>query len=151
MELNLYERGSEMSLLKSCKELCVIWSFLSGTPSLSIHQYLKAMPIWSLHPTSLTCRCNSFDVVCLCVCPSICLTLPAKRTNTQTWILAKRYSGRISRSSLKVKVIGQRSRSPGQKKFYGRFNWLWEWCVDVAVIEATEESDVGCFKAYVVF
>ena len=51
---------------------------------------------------------------CLCVC----LALTAERTDIQTLILACRSSGRIYRSSLKVKVTGQRSRSPGQKQFF---------------------------------
>ena len=54
--------------------------------------------------------CNSFDIVC----PSV-TTLTAERTSIQTWFLVCRSSGRISRSSSKVKVIGQRSRSLGQK------------------------------------
>ncbi len=50
----------------------------------------------------------------MCVSVSVCLALTAERTDVQTWILACRSSGKISRSSLKVKVIGQRSTSPGQ-------------------------------------
>ena len=41
-----------------------------------------------------------------------------ERTDVQTFIFVCRSSGRPSRSSLKVKVIGQRSRSPGQKCFF---------------------------------
>ncbi len=52
--------------------------------------------------------CNSFDIVCLCVC--VCLsvtTLTGERTDIWTWFFVCRSSGRISRSNLKVKVIGQ--------------------------------------------
>ncbi len=45
---------------------------------------------------------------------SVRLTIPAKRTDIQTWILAWRSSGSISRSSSMVKVPGQRSRSRSQ-------------------------------------
>ncbi len=62
--------------------------------------------------------CNSFDIVCVCVC--LCVTtLTAKRTDIQTCISVCRSSERISRSSSKVKVIGQRSRSLGQKRLSG--------------------------------
>ena len=57
-------------------------------------------------------------VLALCVILSVCLALTAERTDIQTCILACRSSGRISRSSSKVKVIGQRSRSPGQKNVF---------------------------------
>ena len=57
--------------------------------------------------------CNSFGIVCVCTYACVCLTLTGKRTDIQTWFLAWRSSGRISRSSSKVKVIGQRSRSQG--------------------------------------
>ncbi len=61
---------------------------------------------------------NSFDIVCLCV--RVCVTtLLAKWTDIWTWISGCRSSGWISRSSSKVKVIDQRSRSPGQKRFLG--------------------------------
>ncbi len=63
---------------------------------------------------SVSDRCNSFGTICVYVC----LALTSERTNIQTWILVWTSSGRISRSSSKVKVIGQRSRSPGQKTFF---------------------------------
>ncbi len=62
--------------------------------------------------------CNSFAIVILSFCLSVCLALTAKRTDIRTWFSVCRSSGRISRSSSKVKVIGQRSMSPGQKTFF---------------------------------
>ncbi len=47
--------------------------------------------------------CNGFVCVCMWVC--VCLALTAEQTDIQTWILACRSSGIISRSS--SKVIGQ--------------------------------------------
>ena len=75
--------------------------------------------------------CNSFGIVCLFVR----LTLGTEWTDIRSWILAWRSSGRISRSSSKIKVIGQRSRSPGQKMFHCCFNCLSprsKICIDVA-------------------
>ena len=66
---------------------------------------------------SVSNGCNSFGIVLLGVCLCVCLSLMAKRTDVWTWFLAGRSNGRISRSSLKVKVISQRSSSPGQKGF----------------------------------
>ncbi len=63
---------------------------------------------------------KSPESVCLCVR----LTLLAERIDIQTWIMAWMSSGRISRSSLLVKVVGQRSRSWGQKMFIGTIYWL---------------------------
>ncbi len=64
----------------------------------------------------------------LCVCPSL-------STAEQTWTLAQRSSERICRSSLKVKVRGQRSRSPGKEKNFpsGYFNvcLLQHWDVSI--------------------
>ena len=96
--------------------------------------------------------CNSFDIVCLsfCVCVCVCLsvtTLTSERTDIRTWFLVCRSSGRISRSSSKVKVVGQRSRSPGQimwwrgdedtrsnlgeashrRRQWGRWYWAAQW------------------------
>ncbi len=56
--------------------------------------------------TSCVCLC-----VCASVCPSVRLTILAEWTDIQYWILACRSSLSISRLSLNVKVIGQRSRS----------------------------------------
>ena len=58
--------------------------------------------------------CISFGIVCL----SVCLALTAKRTDIWNWFSACRSSGRISKSILKVKVIGQRSRSQCKKTFF---------------------------------
>ena len=73
------------------------------------HIYLIGMVrtvhlLWSLlHPTSRLwrVRCNSFDIVCVCVSVCVCVTtLTTKRTDIRTWISSCRLSGRISRSSL---------------------------------------------------
>ena len=71
----------------------------------------------SLHPASAMGVIVLTSCVSVWVCLSVRLTLLAKRTDIRTWILAYRSSGRISRSSSKVKLIGQRSWSPGQKTF----------------------------------
>ena len=63
--------------------------------------------------------CNSFGTICPSVSVCVCLALTGERPDIRTWISTGRSSGRISRS---VKVIGQRSRSPGPKK---RFLPLW--------------------------
>ena len=52
--------------------------------------------------------CNSFDIVCVCVCMSRIHSWTLLR-DIWTWNLELRSSGRISRSSLKVKIIGQSS------------------------------------------
>ncbi len=63
-----------------------------------------------LHPSSATGVIVLTLSVCVCV-------LPLPRLNGQTYgpDSVCRSSGRISRSSSKVKVIGQRSRSRGQE------------------------------------
>ncbi len=83
--------------------------------------------LWFYTPVTFYTPCHVCDVsgvivltssVCVCVC--LCVTtLTAKRTDIQTRISVCRSSGRISRSSSKVKVIGQGSRSLGQKTFSG--------------------------------
>ena len=88
-------------------------------------------PFILLHPASATGVIVLASSVCLSVRLSICLALTAERTDVQTLILAWRSSGRLSRSSSKVKVIGQRSRSPGQKTFF-----LW----DVIIVLNAEET-----------
>ena len=86
----------------------------------------------------------------VCVWVWVCVLL---QIDIQTWILACRSSGRICRSSWKVKVIGQSLRSPGQKQ-----NQDWQKSInldfiDVDAKKATEECDwtdmTRCvFKAY---
>ena len=71
-----------------------------------------------LHPASATGVIVLASCVCVWVWVWVFLALTAERTDVQTWILACRSSGRASRSSSKVKVIGQRSRSPGQKNVF---------------------------------
>ncbi len=75
-----------------------------------------SLSMYSIFTPSVSDGCNSFGTFSVCVC--VCLALTGERTNIRTWILVWRSSGRISSSSLKVKVIGQRSRSPGQKTFF---------------------------------
>ena len=77
--------------------------------SFASHSYT----VLSLHPASA----KGVIVLTSSVCLSV-TTLTAERTNIRTWFLVCRLSGRISRSGLKVKVVGQRSRSPGQKMFH---------------------------------
>ncbi len=97
---------------------------------------------------------NSFDIVCVSVCVSVCvcvrLTLTAKRMDIQTWISVCRSSGRISRSSLKVKVIGQRSRSLGQKTFFRVANSVWNWIHSTPYMNG-RATTWGVFKAYAFF
>ncbi len=50
----------------------------------------------------------------MCVCVSVS-ALPAEPFDIQTQNLVEALTLTISRMSLKVKVIGQRSRSPGRK------------------------------------
>ena len=63
-------------------------------------------------------------VLALSVCVSVRLSHSHGRTDRHTNFLAWMSSGRISRSSLWVKVIGQRFRSRGHKMFNGMFHWL---------------------------
>ncbi len=56
------------------------------------------------------------SVPSVCVCVSVCLSvsaLTAEPFDIQTRNLVEALTLQISRMSLKVKVIGQRSRSPG--------------------------------------
>ncbi len=93
--------------------------------------------------------CNSFGIVCVSVSVSV-TTLMAKRTDIQTWISACRSSGRISRSSLKVKVIGQRSRSLGQKTSFRVTNSVWNWIHSTPYMNG-RATTWGVFKAYAFF
>ncbi len=95
-------------------------------------------------------------VLSLSVSVSVCLTLMAERTDTLNWILACRSSGRISRSNSNVKVIGQKSRSPGQKTFFYEMSSSYykldclssEMCRFLcAVEEATQEHDCKAYDA----
>ncbi len=93
--------------------------------------------------------CNSFDIMCLCVC--LCVTtLTGKRTDRQTWISVCRSSGRISRLSSKVKVIGQRSRSLGRKTFFRVANSVWNWIHSTPCMNG-RATTWGVFKAYAFF
>ncbi len=64
---------------------------------------------------SVSGGCNSFAIVCVSVRPSFHLAILAKPMYIQTWILAYRSYLKISRLSLEVKVIVQRSRSLSPK------------------------------------
>ena len=65
--------------------------------------------------------------VCLSVCPSVHLAIPAKQTDTETWILAWMSSGTISRSSSWVKVKGQGHEV--KKCSLGCSIYFWEPCL----------------------
>ncbi len=117
--------------------------------------------IWSKRANCYTPRhvCDVSGVivltscVCVCVCVSVCLcvtTLTAKRTDIQTWISVCRSSWRISRSSSKVKVIGQRSRSLGQETFFRVANSVWNWIHSTPYMNF-RTTTWGVFKAYAFF
>ncbi len=69
-----------------------------------------------LHPKSVTCqmpgvRCNNrFDIVCVSVCLSCSLSHRQMKRHTDL-----NFSMEVSWKDISVKVIGQRSRSTGQK------------------------------------
>ncbi len=87
--------------------------------------------------------------VCVCVC--LCVTtLTAKWTSIQNWILVCWSSGRISRSSSKVKVIGQRSRSLDQKTFFRIANNVWNWIHSTPYMNG-RATTWGVFKVYAFF
>ncbi len=79
--------------------------------------YLIMSIMWEnnilLHPTSAMGVTVLASSVCLCL--SVHLTFLAKQRHIQTWILVCRSWLKISRLRFKVKVIGQRSRSPSPK------------------------------------
>ncbi len=105
------------------------------------------------HVTLWRVRCNSVDIVSVCVCLSVCVcvtTLTAKRTDIHTWISLCRSSGRISRSSSKIKVIVQRSKSLGQKTFFRVANSVWNWIHSIPYMNG-RATTWGVFKAYAFF
>ncbi len=59
----------------------------------------------------------------VCVCPSVS-TLMAEPFDTRSWNLVQKLTLILSSTSLMVKVMGQRSRSPGQKSDFQDF-MLW--------------------------
>ncbi len=95
---------------------------LEMSPCVSVHLSVGCQ----LFTPRISDGCNSFDIVCLCVC--VCLSVTTLRTNRQTWMLVCRSSGRISRSSSKVKVKGQGHQV---KKRFKSFQWgkhrSWSW------------------------
>ncbi len=83
-------------------------------------------------------------------------TLTAERTDIQIWLFVCRSSGRISRSSSKIKGIGQMSRSWGKKCFTLHPNEMSLKIIDGPAKEVTEEYNCtattrGVFKTYVFF
>ena len=88
-------------------------------------------------------------VFTLCVSVCVCITtLKAEQTDIQTWILAWRSSGRISRSSLWVK--GQRSRWRGQKMANRMFHWVLRALSMNLPEKKLRNTAWGVFKAYAV-
>ncbi len=79
------------------------------------------------------------------------VSISLSQPNGRTWILAWRSNGRISRSGIYIKVIGQRSRSPGQKQF---IYWAFQWDISAGsdeVIQLTvRPTTSGVLKAYAV-
>ena len=68
-------------------------------------------------------RSRVWNRSCLCVCPSVS-ALMFEPFELRTWNSAGTLPLIISRTSLKVKVIGQRSRSPFWKTWFSDF-FLW--------------------------
>ncbi len=113
---------------------------------------LKIHTPWYIF-TSHVCDVSGVIILtsCVCLCVGVSVTtLMAKRTDIQTWIPACRSSGRISRSSSKVKVIGQRSRSLGQKTFFKVTNSVWNWIHSTPYMNG-RATTWGVFKVYAFF
>ncbi len=100
---------------------------------------------------------TSVIVLTLWVLVWVCVTtLRTEQTDTWTSISASRSSGRISRSSSKVKVVRQRSRSPGQNNVFRGCQWWMKLEIsDGAAKEGTMyiynyilySYDAGCFQS----
>ena len=121
---------SRLILLYLLLTLCACWALADWlTASLFISSCKQRdSPVHYIITTLVNNRCNSFDVVCLCMHLS---HSPDQTDRLTTWILAGRSSGRISRSNSKVKVINRRSRSPGKKTFFfsGNVNRMSCWAL----------------------
>ncbi len=83
--------------------------------------------IWFLPPASAVEVIESVLSVCLWVCPSVS-TLTTKSFEVRTRNFACVLTWTISRSSSRVKVIGQRSKPPGEKM------WCWGNSTDFFLI-----------------
>ncbi len=98
----------------------------------------------SLHPASAEGVIVLALSVHLSVCVSVCLTILAKRTDIQACISACRSRLKVSRSSYKVKVIGQRSRSPSpETSSFGMHRWQYTQCNIIVVTEAVSTEEVA--------
>ncbi len=148
--LQLHARASEHGYICPCLSVCQCISYCK---SKAVRCHCQAA-FFTPHVTLWRVGCNSFDIVCvsvcLCVCLCVRLTLTAKRMDIQTWISVCRSSGRISRSSSMVKVIGQRSKSLGQKTFFRVANSVWNWIHSTPYMNG-RATTWGVFKAYAFF
>ena len=101
---------------------------------------------WLLQPVSVTLRlwhvgCNSFDIVCVSVCASV-TTLAGERTNGQTWFLAWRSSGRISRSY--QQIVSMAFNGMGLRDHWCLHRWRCQgrnWGIRLC------RYDAGCFQS----